>query len=162
MMRGLLILIVGIAVGIGAFFCAKMVTGRDQIEPSHPIPTENGSLLPELSWLQHWLMLDANQMQKVKALHLAYLPKCEILCHRVHLSNQQILQLSSSKSHIDPVMRKAMEERAILHIECQEALLAHVYQISSCLRPEQSRRYLELMIPYALAIPVHDAPSRKH
>ncbi|TAE90020.1 MAG: hypothetical protein EAZ81_11455 [Verrucomicrobia bacterium] len=162
MMRGLLILTVGIAVGLGAFFGVQMLIGRDMTERSRSMPTENGSLLPELSWLQSWLILDANQMQKVKALHLAYLPKCKKLCHRVHLSNEQILQLSASNSKIDPVMRKAIEERATLHIECQEALLTHVYQISSCLRPEQSRKYLDLMVPYALGIPVHNEPSTKH
>jgi hypothetical protein len=144
------------------FLCAQLMVGGGRTAHAESMPTENGSLLPELHWLQNWLELDADQAQKVKTLHLAYLPKCEELCHRVQLSNDDLLKLSARHSTMDAAMRKAIEERAKLNAECQEALLEHVYQISACLTPDQSKKYLGLMVPYALCIPASDAASRKH
>jgi hypothetical protein len=128
---------------------------------SRSVPQENGSLLPELDWLQNWLRLDAEQFQKVKALHVAYLPKCEDLCHRVYLSNEDILTLSERSTSVDAKIRSAMDERARLAVECQQTLLEHVYRTAACLRPEQSRKYLDLMVPYTLGIPAKDAASSR-
>jgi hypothetical protein len=161
MKRGLFILAGALLAGLCMFVCSQlMLTSREPLT-SKTIPKENGSLLPELHWLETWLRLDAEQLQKVKALHLAYLPKCEDLCHRVHLSNQDILALSERKATMDADMRTAIEERAKLTVECQQALLEHVYQTAACLRPDQSRKYLDLMVPYTLGIPAKDAASNR-
>ncbi|MBK8095446.1 MAG: periplasmic heavy metal sensor [Verrucomicrobiaceae bacterium] len=156
MKRGIVILVTAVGVGLCMFWCSHRVLALRTSESAKSMPKENGSLLPELHWLQGWLHLDDGQMQKVKALHLAYLPKCEDLCHRVYLSNQDILALSAQSTTVDDKMRSAMDERAKLTVECQQALLEHVYQIAACLRPEQSRRYLGLMVPYTLGIPAKD------
>jgi hypothetical protein len=161
MKRGLFILIGAVAVGLCMFLCAQMMIGGGKSEPAKGIPKENGSLLPELDWLQNWLALDADQTQKVKALHLDYLPKCEDLCHRVYLSNEEILALSGRNPKLDAAMRTAIEERAKLTVECQQALLEHVYQTAACLRPDQSRKYLDLMVPYTLGIPAKDAANNR-
>jgi hypothetical protein len=101
MKRGILILVAAVAVGLCMFLCSRLMLSSSGPFSTKAMPKENGSLLPELHWLQNWLRLDAEQMQKVKALHLAYLPKCEDLCHRVHLSNEDILALSERSSHVD-------------------------------------------------------------
>ena len=161
MKRGLFILAGALLAGLCMFVCSQlMLTSREPLT-SKAIPKENGSLLPELHWLQTWLRLDTEQMQKVKALHLAYLPKCEDLCHRVYLSNEDILTLTGSSTAVDAKLRSAMDERAKLAVECQQALLEHVYQTASSLRPEQSKKYLDLMVPYTLGIPTNDAASNR-
>lgn len=156
MKRGIIILMTAVAVGLSMFWCSHLVLAPRISESSKTMPKENGSLLPELHWLQSWLDLDDGQMQKVKALHLDYLPKCEELCHRVYLSNEDILTLSAQGLTVDARMRSVMDERAKLAVECQQALLEHVYQTAACLRPEQSRKYLDLMVPYTLGIPAKD------
>ncbi len=158
MKRGIIILVTAVAVGLCMFWCSHLMLAPRISESAKTMPKENGSLLPELHWLKDWLHLDDGQMQKVKALHLAYLPKCEDLCHRVYLSNEDILALSAQSTTVDAKMRSAMDERAKLAVECQQALLEHVYQTAACLRPEQSRKYLDLMVPYTLGIPAKDAP----
>ncbi len=161
MKRGILILVAAVAVGLCMFLCSRLMLSSSGPFSTKAMPKENGSLLPELHWLQHWLRLDAEQMHKVKALHLAYLPKCEDLCHRVYLSNEDILTLTGSSTAVDAKLRSAMDERAKLAVECQQALLEHVYQTASCLRPEQSKKYLDLMVPYTLGIPTKDAASNR-
>lgn len=161
MKRGILILMTAVAVGLCMFLVSRLMLSTSGPLSSMAMPKENGSLLPELHWLQNWLQLDAEQMQKVKALHLAYLPKCEDLCHRVYLSNEDILSLSGRSTSVDATMRSAMDERAKLAVECQQELLEHVYQVAACLRPEQSQKYRDLMVPYTLGIPAKDAASNR-
>ena len=159
MKRGIFILLTAVAVGLCTFFCAHRILSPTTSDQATSMPKENGSLLPELNWLRQWLRLDEEQMQKVKNLHLAYLPKCEVLCQRVCLSNEHILALTAQSTSVDTRMRSAMDERAKLAVECQQALLQHVFQTAACLRPDQSRKYLDLMVPYTLGISA-DAAAR--
>lgn len=161
MKRGIFILVTAVVVGLCMFLCARLMLSTHIVESAKAIPKENRSLLPELHWLQNWLRLDAEQTKMVKALHLAYLPKCEDLCHRVYLSNQDVLALSTHNSTVDAKLRTAIEKRAKLAVECQQALLEHVYQTAACLRPDQSKKYLDLMVPYTLGIPAPDAASNR-
>jgi hypothetical protein len=46
-------------------------------------------------------------------------------------------------------------------VECQQALLEHVYQTAAFLRPDQFRKYLDLMVPYTLGIPAKVAASNR-
>lgn len=161
MKRGFMILMAALAVGLCMFICTQIMFSSDGPLSSKAMPKESGSLLPELHWLQNWLRLDAEQMQKVKTLHLAYLPKCEDLCHRVYLSNEDILTISAGSTTVDAKLRNAMDERAKLAVECQQALLEHVYQTATFLRPEQSKKYLDLMVPYTLGITTKDVASNR-
>ena len=161
MKRGIIILVTAVVVGLCMFLCARLMLSTHSAQSAKAMPKENGSLLPELPWLQNWLRLDEGQTQKVKALHLAYLPKCEDLCHRVHLSNEDVLALSARSTTVDAKLRAAIEERATLAMECQEALLEHVYQTAACLRPDQSKKYLDLMVPYTLGITTKDVASNR-
>lgn len=63
---------------------------------------------------------------------------------------------------MDAKVRSALDERAKLAVECQQAMLEHVYQTAACLRPEQARKYLDLMVPYTLGIPARDAARSGH
>lgn len=161
MKRGVLMLATAVAVGLCMYFCSWLMLSTSGPLSSKAMPKENGSLLPELHWLQNWLRLDAEQTQKVRVLHLAYLPRCEDLCHRVHYSNEGILALSGRSTTVDARMRAVMEDRNKLTLECQQALLEHVYQTAACLRPEQSKKYLDLMVPYTLGIPAKDAAGNR-
>lgn len=161
MKRGFMILMAALAVGLCMFICTQIMFSSDGPLSSKAMPKENGSLLPELHWLQNWLQLDDEQMHRVKTLHMAYLPKCEELCHRVFVSNEDILALSGRSTSVDAKMRSAMDERAKLAVECQGALLEHVYQTATFLRPEQSKKYLDLMVPYTLGITTKDVASNR-
>ena len=147
MKRSIIILVTALAVGLCMFLSFRLILAPRASESAKTMPKQSGSLLPELQWLHGWLHLDDRQMEKVTALHHAYLPKCEELCHRVYLSNEDILALSAHSTTVDSRVRSAMDARARLTVECQQALLEHVYQTAACLRPEQSRKYLDLMVP---------------
>lgn len=160
MKKGIFILACALALGACMFVCTRFILARMD-EASMPV--EAGSRLPELQWLRHWLDLNDEQFSRVKALHIAYLPKCEQLCERVHESNASVLALSRKQFSVDPAFAAAIQARAQLTSECQQALLQHIYETAACLKPEQANRYLHTMVPHALGVSCCATPSsHKH
>ncbi len=156
MKKGLIILAFALAIGACMFVCTRKVLAETS---SAAMPVEKGSRLPELHWLRQWLALDDTQFARVEALHVAYLPKCEELCARVHESNTTLLSLSKKHTHVDTTLGDSIQSRAQLTSECQQALLEHVYQTAACMNPEQAKRYLDFMIPNTLGISCCAAPA---
>ena len=149
MKKGLLILGCAFALGLCMYLCAKVMLARVDDSSMHLV---QGSRLPEIQWLRRWLKLDDEQFAKVQALHVAYMPKCENLCERVRQSEAAVLALSWKQSKVDPALAAAIQARAQVASECQQALLEHVYQTAACMKAEQAQLYQGLMIPQALGI----------
>lgn len=156
MKKGLLILLGALALGASMFVCTRLMLSRSH---ETAMPTDHASRLPELQWLKTWLALDEEQFARVKQLHLAYLPKCEELCQRVHDANQSVLALSRKQSQVDPALAEAIHAHSKLAGECRAALLQHVYETAALLKPDQAKRYLDLMIPSTLGVSCCEAPA---
>jgi hypothetical protein len=152
MKRGLLILIAAVLLGVGMFYGSQKMQPLCDCHDTSDVPTENGSLLPELEWLRHSLKLTDAQFEKVKVLHLAYQPRCEELCLRVHQSNEALLDSSTTSRQVEGDVQKHLRERADLTMECQQAMLRHVYETAACMGPEQSAKYLKLVLPHAFGL----------
>lgn len=155
MKRGLLILIAAVALGAGMFVVSRAVFSTCNCAADAEMPMSGGSLLPELEWLRHSLRLTDGQFEKVKALHLAYQPTCEELCARVHRSNLALMETTASSGSVEGEVAKHLRERADLTVECQRAMLHHVYETAACMNPEQARQYLRSVLPHAFGL---DAP----
>jgi hypothetical protein len=151
MKRGLIILIIAVMLGVGMFVGSEQMLKPCDCVNLAQMPVENGSLLPELQWLRLSLHLTNPQFEKVQALHLAYQPRCAELCKRVQHSDQA-LQVSALRGRTvtDDVV-KLLRERADLTLECQQAMLQHVYETATCMTPEQADNYLKLVLPHVLA-----------
>lgn len=156
MKKGLLILCGALALGTGVFLVTRVMLSHTH---DSAMPTDHASRLPELQWLRTWLALDDAQYNQVKALHVAYLPKCEELCQRVREASQGVLALSRQHSKVDPALTESIHAHAQLAAECRAALMQHVYDTAACLKPEQAKRYLDLMIPNTLGVNCCEAPA---
>lgn len=154
MKRGAFILLASVLLGACMFFCTRFLLHRPP--PQNRLPQEQGSLLPELEWLRHWLQLDEVQFAEVSRQHLAYRPLCQGLCRKVH-ELEETLQSELSKPEADLTL--LLRQRADLQVECQLAMLTHVRQTAKAMNPEQARRYLDAMLPHALHLaPPSDSP----
>ncbi|MFN0077178.1 MAG: hypothetical protein ACKVY0_11945 [Prosthecobacter sp.] len=147
MKRGQLILLIALALGVCMFFCSRYWLHDKRM--TSVMPQERESLLPELEWLRQRLRLDAAQFEKVKALHLAYRPKCQGLCMRAHEAETALLAVIRD-SHKDATA--ALKARAELHVECQQAMLAHVRQTAACLNADQAKQFLDTLLPHVLGM----------
>lgn len=158
MKRGLWIIIAAVLAAIAGF----VITQRPcfDVVVANAASHDGSSHLPELEWLRHEFKLNDAQFATVSELHLAYRPTCEDLCMKVMASQDKIKALVSDGSQVSPELIAALQEHATLHVECQSALLAHLYQTAACLSPEQSRSYLDAMLPQV--IDMNMEPATKH
>ena len=145
MKRGLWILVAALVAGIAGFAVIRW-------QFASPVMTENhgNSLLPELEWLRRELNLTEAQFARASELHLAYRPTCEMLCSRVMASHDRIKKLVASGPQVTPELEAALQEHAALHVECQTAMLTHLYETAACLSPEQAKDYLDAMLPHVI------------
>ncbi len=147
MKRGQFILVAALVLGACMFFCSRYLLREQSV--SSVMPQEHESLLPELEWLRKQLRLDEEQFEKVKALHLAYRPKCKALCMRA-----QEAEIALKAVMLDPQMdlTAALNVRAELQVECQQAMLDHVRQTAACMNAGQAKQYLDTMLPHVLGL----------
>lgn len=149
MKRGLIILIVAVVLGAGMFFGSQRMSRPCDCTPAQ-MPVENGSLLPELQWLRVSLDLTDSQFERVRALHLAYQPRCAELCMRIQHSDHALLEASASSRAVTENLTKLMRERAELTQECRQAMLKHVYETADCMASETADQYLKTVLPHVL------------
>jgi len=145
MKRGQLILVIALALGVCMFFCSRYWLHDKRM--TSVMPQESESLLPELEWMRQRLRLDEAQFEQVKALHLAYRPKCQDLCMRAEGAETALREVM-----LDPQkdVAAALKNRAELQVECQQAMLAHVRQTAACMNADQAKQYLDTLLPHVL------------
>lgn len=146
MKKGGVILFVALFAGLVAFCTMRW---HKAAEFSHGDGIALDAML-ELAWLRSELNLNEEQFVRVRELHTAYRPKCTEMCRRIAEAHEKIEGFASAHRVITPEYKAALNEHAALHVECQEAMLKHLYETAATLDPEQSKRYLETMLPFAL------------
>ncbi|MES2437506.1 MAG: periplasmic heavy metal sensor [Verrucomicrobiota bacterium] len=143
MKKGLFILAVALLAGVMAFYLMR----------SHKIAQSQGPLvdsMPELAWVRTELKLTDEQFAKVSQLHAAYRPKCVEMCRRISDAHEKIEGFARKDRKVSPELDDAIHEHARIHVECQQAMLKHIYETAAALDENQAARYLETMLPYAL------------
>ena len=146
MKKGLLVFMVALVAGMVAF-CAVRWQKTGHHHSGNGIAL--GSL-PELVWLKEDLELSEEQFSKVRELHMAYSPGCAEMCRRIAEAHKKIEAFATSTREITPEYKAALRQHADIHVECQEAMLKHLYQTAAALNPQQAERYLKTMLPFAM------------
>ncbi len=137
-----------LALALAAGFCAFVWTGSRPIAAApHATLLE---AMPELNWLRKELSLNTLQFEKVRELHVAYLPECEAMCEQIAEAHKRLAMASAGQTSVTAELKAAIHDHARIHAECQEKMLAHLYRTAAVLDHTQAQRYLELMLPYAL------------
>lgn len=159
MKRGLIILAFALLAGVAGFVVSPRLPIGDSAHPR-----DGETRLPELEWLRRELNLTDAQFERVSELHVAYRPTCGELCARVMASHEKIAKLAKSDAKVTPELQTALAEHAALHVECQTAMLNHIYQTAECLGQEQAQRYLSAMLPQVIELPLEPggAESNAH
>lgn len=151
MIKILIILLAGLGAGALAFFGIQ----RGGLHTTAVRFDHDGkSRLPELEWLRRKLDLTDVQLAKVGEIHEAYRPTCEKLCMKVMASHAKIKALAKPESAVTPELEEALREHALIHVECQKAMLNHVHNTASVLSKEQARVYLEALLPQIIELPL--------
>jgi small-conductance mechanosensitive channel len=99
----------------------------------------------ELAWLRKEFHLSDAEMQRIRQLHDGYLPKCRENCSRIAAKKQELEAELDKAQGMTPEARQKLDEVAALRAQCQSSMLAHFYEVSRAMPPDQGRRYLAEM-----------------
>jgi hypothetical protein len=132
------ILVATIAAGLGAFWLCTFFGTAD-------LRSVSLNRDAELIWLRREFHLTDAQFQKIQALHTAYVGKCDLMCQRIMDANAALDAAISRNRRVAPEVQLAMAEAARVQQECQQSMLAHIYEISGQMDPSSAERYLKMM-----------------
>lgn len=143
MKNGLWVLVAILVAGAAGFFFSRSHQGTQ----AHDTLLDS---LPELAWVQENLDLTDDQFAKVRELHVAYRPRCESLCHELMSAREKVEALAKRSGRVSGELEDAIRHHALVKARCQQAMLDHLYQTAGVLQQDQARRFLDIMLPYAL------------
>ena len=135
MKRSWIILVSGFALALLAYF------GFYFIGSAHYHSIEHADE-PELAWLKKEFHINDAEFARICQMHESYLSGCAERCRRIDEKNEQLKLLLASTNNVTPEIEKILTEAAQLRADCQKKMLAHFYDVSRTMPPEQGRRYL--------------------
>jgi Heavy-metal resistance len=138
MRRSLLILLVVLLAGAAVAGTSYLLARRIYVRELAP----SGD---DLAWLRDEFHLSAAEMQRIRQLHEGYLPKCRENCALIAAKKQELQAALDQGQGMTPEAQQKLAEVAALRAKCQAAMLAHFYEVSRAMPPEQGRRYLAEM-----------------
>jgi hypothetical protein len=150
MKRGLTVLVLAVCLGVAGF---SLIRWRQHEATHHAgelaVYAQHGADggHPELQWLTTELGVTSPQIEKIRALHVAYHPICEELTHKLELSHEKIAHITATATVLSPELHEALVEHSTVHLECQRVMLKHFYETAACMTPSQAKQYLNKMLP---------------
>ena len=152
MKRGLILMALAITAGVVAF----CFTRSHQMAERRELRLD---AMPELAWVRTDLKLTDEQFAKVSDLHAAYRPKCTDMCRLISEARGRIEAAARGSREMTPELEAAIREHAETQIQCQKAMLKHIYETAAVLDRHQATRYLETTLPFALDFAPAEAES---
>lgn len=134
----LAILLGSIVAGYGAYLLCTFV-GTAEMR-SAASDSESG-----LVWLRKEFHLSDAQFERIKTLQSVYASKCDLMCQRIMNANAALDAAISRNKQVTPEIQQAITDVARVQRECQEGMLAHIYEVSEQMDPDQGERYLQMM-----------------
>jgi uncharacterized protein YaaN involved in tellurite resistance len=67
------------------------------------------------------------------------------MCRRITDANSKLDRLVSENRGVTPELEAAIREAGLVQEECQQQMLAHIYQVSAQMNPADAQNYLRLM-----------------
>ena len=138
MRRSLLILLALLLAGAAIVGASYLLAQRICV---HKLATSGD----DLAWLRDEFHLGDAEMQRIRQLHEGYLPKCHENCALIAAKKRELQAELDKAQGMTPAARQKLSEVAALRAQCQANMLAHFYEVSQGMPPEQGRRYLAEM-----------------
>ena len=142
MIRSLLILIGGLALG-AAIFAGSYLAARHATEACC-------AQSDELNWLRTEFHLTDAEMARIRGLHAAYRPQCAEICAKIAAKQRELQAVLGASTNVTAEAQAKLDELAALRAQCQAHMLRHFIAVSQAMPPEQGRRYLAEMQAFSL------------
>jgi hypothetical protein len=99
----------------------------------------------DLDWLRQEFRLNQQELDRIRALHDGYLPKCREMCEHIAARKAELKAALGDGLTVSPAAEAKLAEVARLRAECQTQMLRHFAEVARAMPPEQGRRYLAEM-----------------
>ena len=138
MRRSFLILLglsaIGAVVFLGASrlserLCAKRMAGN----------------LDDLDWLRLEFKLSDAELERVRALHEGYVPRCREYCAQLAAKQDELSAALAGGTQVDARIEQLLRDIGEIRARCQTDMLRHFAQVAAAMPAEQGRRYLTTM-----------------
>ena len=136
MKQGVLILILGLALGTVSFagvYYLRTAGSRHLLNEPRP----------ELAWLKKEFKLSDAEFARISQLHAGYLPGCAARCQRIEEQNTRLRELFTQSRELTPEIQRLLALRAQMRADCEAEMMKHFLAVSQTMPPDQGRRYLE-------------------
>ena len=148
MSRFLRILAIGavaVALGVAAFRAARLL--RPKVVPG-ACTIHHCS---ELSWMKSELGLNDEEFRRIEQLHNDYVPRCDELCCKIAESAAKVQRIARHSDSMNEDLAAALRDYEKTRLECQKALLEHLYETARCMPPDKAKQFLDMALPAALS-----------
>lgn len=145
-LRPLASLLMAASVG-GAVFCASFWMASRLRQAS------TASQADELAWVCREFQLSPAEIDRLRALHNGYKPKCLAMCARIDARNRDLAGLLATATNVGPEIERALGDIASLRAECQAQMLRHFQEVARTMPGDRGERYLTEM--YRLTLGFH-------
>ena len=132
------ILFAAIAAGFGAFWLCTFFGTTD-------LRSVSADRDAGLVWLRREFHLTDAQFERIQALQTAYAGKCDLMCQQIMNANAALDAAISRNRQVTPEIQQAMDNAAQVQQECQQSMLAHIYEVSEQMDPSSAEQYLKMM-----------------
>jgi hypothetical protein len=133
MNRGLLVLLLVVALGLGAALCARHFLQG-----------------PPSAWLSRKYALSPQQAERMQVLEKEYGSRCGPFCTAMCEANSHLETLTLGSGSVTPEIRTAVAETDRIRTETRLAMLEHFYAVAAELPPERRREYLLKVLPLVI------------
>ena len=130
---------------LAMLFGATAITGSAYLLGRQIWVRQRTASADDLDWLRYEFNLSDAEMQHVRHLHNGYLPKCRENCARIAAKKKELEVALEGAPGLTPEAQQKLAEVAALRAHCQASMLAHFFEVSRAMPPEQGRRYLAEM-----------------
>jgi Spy/CpxP family protein refolding chaperone len=96
----------------------------------------------ELAWLRTEFHLTDAEMQRIRALHEGYRPRCQAMCDQIMAKRSELETALSGARDLSAEAREKLNEVSALRAQCQAQMLEHFYEVSRAMPPAEGERYL--------------------
>jgi hypothetical protein len=138
MKRGFLTLLLAAALAAGGY----SIYYRWATAPARGMMTRGDG---GMEWLRIEYHLSDPQFARIGQLHREYAPKCAVMCEKIMKANARLDELIGANKAVTPELEAALKESSAVEDECRQAMLGHIYAVSSEMSPPDGARYLRLM-----------------
>ena len=137
MKHALLLLVLAVLIGSGAYFASYAIARCTYCAtPDHNDPS---------AWMHQEFHLDDAQYAKVKQLEEAYYPHCANMCDQIDQSHMALKKLIMANATMTPEIAAALKQDGDVQQQCRMDMLKHFYDVSNAMPPAEGKRYLQIM-----------------